>query len=74
MGRCIVGWALADWTDADQGLAEVLAMDPDWDDLADMTDILTELLQSPGAELSRLTPRLAEVTAARDAVRARYAE
>jgi hypothetical protein len=73
-GRCIVGWALADWADADQGLAEVLAMEPDWDDLADLVDILTDLLNSPGADRSGLSPRLAAVTSARDAIRERYAE
>jgi tetratricopeptide (TPR) repeat protein len=72
-GRCIVSWALADWADADRGLAAVLATEPAWDDLADLVDILTDLLHSPGADLSRLTPRLAAVTSARDAVRARYA-
>ncbi|WRZ92323.1 tetratricopeptide repeat protein [Streptomyces sp. NBC_01007] len=70
-GRCIVGWGLADWADADRGLAEVLAADPDWDDLAVLADILAELLLSPATDHSRLTPRLATVTAARDAIRAR---
>jgi len=73
-GRCIVGWALADWDDADRGLAQVLAMEPDWDDLADLVDILTDLLNSPGADHSHLAPRLVTVTSARDAVRARYAD
>ncbi|MCT9011202.1 hypothetical protein, partial [Streptomyces rhizosphaerihabitans] len=70
-GRCIVGWGLADWADADRGLAEVLAADPDWDDLAVLADILAELLLSPATDHSRLTLRLATVAAARDAIRAR---
>ncbi|WP_406170519.1 tetratricopeptide repeat protein [Streptomyces sp. NBC_00996] len=73
-GRCIVDWALADWDEADRALAEVLAMEPAWDDLAGLADILTDLLHSPGADRSELSPRLATVTSARDTVRARYAE
>jgi hypothetical protein len=49
-------------------------MEPDWDDLADLVDILTDLLNSPGADRSGLSPRLAAVTSARDAIRERYAE
>ncbi|MEU9135987.1 tetratricopeptide repeat protein [Streptomyces sp. NPDC048404] len=71
-GRCIIGWALGEWADADRGLGDVLAMEPEWDDLAELADILTELLAAPGADPSRLTPRLTAVTAARDAIRARY--
>ncbi|WP_445526693.1 tetratricopeptide repeat protein [Streptomyces cyslabdanicus] len=74
VGRCIVGWGLGDWAEADRALAEVLAADPDWEDLADLAHFLTELLHSPGADRSRLAPRLATVGAARDAVQARYAE
>ncbi|MFI7501349.1 tetratricopeptide repeat protein [Streptomyces sp. NPDC049687] len=73
LARCIVGCALADWDEADRGLAELLAMDHGWDDLADLDVSLTQLLHSPGADRARLAPRLAQVTAARDAVRARYA-
>ncbi|MER5381085.1 tetratricopeptide repeat protein [Streptomyces sp. NPDC002688] len=73
-GRCIIGWALGDWADADRGLAEVLALEPDWDELAELADILTELLLGPDTDHARLTPRLATVTAARDAIRARYTD
>jgi len=73
-GRCIVDCALADWDEADRGLDEVLALELDWDDLADLVDILTDLLNSPGADRSGLSPRLAAVTSARDAIRGRYAE
>ncbi|MET9897909.1 tetratricopeptide repeat protein [Streptomyces sp. NPDC006446] len=73
-GRCIIGWALGDWADADRGLAEVLATEPDWDDLAELADILTELLLGPDSDHAGLTPRLTAVTAARDAIRARYTD
>ncbi|WP_460066738.1 tetratricopeptide repeat protein [Streptomyces sp. YKOK-I1] len=73
LAHCIAGCALGDWPEADRRLAEVLAADQDWDDLADLADALTDLLHSPGADRSRLAHRLARVTEARDAVRARYA-
>ncbi|MFF4588997.1 tetratricopeptide repeat protein [Streptomyces sp. NPDC001388] len=73
LGQCVVGCALGDWARADRALAEALGTDQDWDDLADIGTALTELLHSPGADRARLAPRLAEITAARDAVRARYA-
>ncbi|MGW1067345.1 tetratricopeptide repeat protein [Streptomyces aureus] len=71
-GRCIVGWALADWAAADRELTALLALEPGWDELADLVDVLAELLRSPDAETAELTPRLATVTAARDAVRERH--
>lgn len=71
-GRCIVGWALADWAAADRELTALPALEPDWDELADLVDVLAELLRSPDAETAELTPRLATVTAARDAVRERH--
>ncbi|MEU1512061.1 tetratricopeptide repeat protein [Streptomyces sp. NPDC005811] len=71
--QCLLGWTLGDWADADRGLAAVLAGTPGWDLLAALADFLTELLRTPGADRSRLAPRLAQVTAARDAVQARYA-
>lgn len=49
-------------------------MDPEWDDLAELVGILTELLESPDSDRSALAPRLAAATEARDAVQARYAE
>ncbi|MEU4166426.1 tetratricopeptide repeat protein [Streptomyces sp. NPDC026665] len=70
-GRCIVGWALADWAGADRELAGLLALEPGWDELADLVDALTELLLCPGGESAELAPRLVAVTAARDAVRER---
>ncbi|MEU5339630.1 MULTISPECIES: tetratricopeptide repeat protein [unclassified Streptomyces] len=73
-GRCFVGCALADWPAADRGLAEFLAMNPDWDDLANLAAILTDVLESPGSDHDRLTARLTEVTTARDAIRARHAD
>jgi tetratricopeptide (TPR) repeat protein len=73
-GRCFIGCALADWAEADRGVSEVLAMEPGWDDLANLATILTDLLNSPDADRSGLTPRLTAITEARDAVRTRYAE
>ncbi|MFJ8107260.1 tetratricopeptide repeat protein [Streptomyces sp. NPDC096132] len=72
-GRLIAACALGDWAAADRALAEVLAVEQDWADLADLGAALTELLDSPGADRSRLAPRLARITEARDAVRARHA-
>ncbi|WP_018548253.1 tetratricopeptide repeat protein [Streptomyces sp. LaPpAH-108] len=71
--RCLVGCALGEWDSADSALAEALSR-PAWDDLALLADDLTELLNAPGADRSRLIPRLAAVTNARDAVQSRYAE
>ncbi|MFE2299612.1 tetratricopeptide repeat protein [Streptomyces sp. NPDC059445] len=71
-GRCIVAWALADWAAADRELTALLALDPDWEELANLVDVLDELLRCPDAETAELTPRLAAVTAARDAVRERH--
>ncbi|MFI5676708.1 tetratricopeptide repeat protein [Streptomyces cellulosae] len=73
-GRCLIGCALADWAEADRGLTEFLATDPGWDDLSLLADTLTELLQSPDANRTRLASCLTAVTTARDAVQARYAE
>ena len=67
-GRCFIACALGDWAEADQGLAEFLVLAPDWDELAELAGILTELLQSPEADGTRLTPYLTTVTQARDAV------
>ncbi|MFJ2259558.1 BREX system ATP-binding domain-containing protein [Streptomyces sp. NPDC087844] len=70
--RCFLGCALADWTAADQGLAEVLALPPDWDDLANLTLILTNLLTSPGADRPRVTRLLARTTRTRDEIQSRH--
>ncbi|MEU9959463.1 tetratricopeptide repeat protein [Streptomyces sp. NPDC050982] len=72
-GRCFVGCALADWPAADRGLAEVLAMNPGWDDLANLAAVLTDVLESPGSDRDRLTALLTEVTTPRDAIRANQA-
>ncbi|MFG2791445.1 tetratricopeptide repeat protein [Streptomyces sp. NPDC048419] len=63
-GRCFVGCALADWAEADRGLAEFLASTHDWDDLAYLASFLTELRQSPDADTARLTRYLTAVTEA----------
>ncbi|WP_210588863.1 tetratricopeptide repeat protein [Streptomyces sp. GESEQ-35] len=72
-GRCFIGCALADWSDADRGVAEILATHPDWNDLANLAGILTEILHSPDSDQARLAPRLATVAEARDAIQARHA-
>ncbi|GHH07307.1 hypothetical protein GCM10018780_41020 [Streptomyces lanatus] len=72
--HCFLGCALFDWAEADRGLAELLALDPAWDDLALLADMLTELLASPDADRPGLAGCLAAVTEARDAIQARYAE
>ncbi|WP_405956054.1 tetratricopeptide repeat protein [Streptomyces phaeochromogenes] len=72
-GRCFVGCALADWPAADRGLADFLATTPDWDDLANLTAVLTDVLQSPGSDRARVTAHLTQATRARDEIRARYA-
>ncbi|MCD7441462.1 tetratricopeptide repeat protein [Streptomyces lincolnensis] len=72
-GRCFLGCALDDRTEAAQGLADLLALDPGWMTLANLADILTDLLNSPDADRDGIAPLVAEVTAAAEAVRARYA-
>jgi hypothetical protein len=73
MGRCLAGWGLGDWAQADRALTEVLADGPAWTDLTELGHALRDLLHGPDAERHRIAPRLAAVAAARDAVRARYA-
>lgn len=65
--------ALAGWPALDSRLAELLASGAAWDDLTEIALALTELLNSKGADRTRLAPRLARVVAARDAVQERYA-
>ncbi|MFD0415948.1 tetratricopeptide repeat protein [Streptomyces sp. NPDC127108] len=73
--HALIALSLSDWTDADARLTHVLAAEaPHWADLADLADDLTTLLHAPGADRARLGPRLARVIAARDAVRAQYAD
>ncbi|MEU1183535.1 tetratricopeptide repeat protein [Streptomyces sp. NPDC005820] len=72
--RCIAACALSDWPEADRRLAEAPAADQDWDDLANLAQALTDLLNSPDADTTRLTPRLARVTRARDALRSRHTD
>ncbi|MEU6143236.1 tetratricopeptide repeat protein [Streptomyces sp. NPDC047081] len=73
-GRCFIGCALADWAEADAGLAEVFAADLGWDGLLNLSAILTDLLHSPGADTTAIAVRLETVTRARDALKARYAD
>ncbi|MFE0255058.1 tetratricopeptide repeat protein [Streptomyces sp. NPDC059010] len=69
--RCFIACALADWAEADQGLADFFAMEPGWDELANVAAILTDLLDSPHTHRTHLAPRLTAVTEACEAVRAR---
>ncbi|MFD7223573.1 tetratricopeptide repeat protein [Streptomyces sp. NPDC059892] len=62
-----------DWEVLDASLTALLALDHEWDDLADMACDLEELLGAPGVDTARLGPRLARVVAARDAFAARWA-
>ncbi|MDH6550629.1 tetratricopeptide repeat protein [Streptomyces sp. SAI-041] len=71
--HCFLGCALADDPRADRGLSELLALAPEWDDLATLARILAELLAAPGADRSsRLTTCLTAVTEARDALQERW--
>lgn len=71
----VSGAATADWATLDACLPRVLGApvpDVEWDDLAELAGLLTELLHAPGADRARLAPRLAGVVAARDAFRERW--
>ncbi|WJV48092.1 tetratricopeptide repeat protein [Streptomyces flavofungini] len=74
----LVAAGLGDWTALDTRLGDPLAAadgpGAHWADLADLADDLDALVRAPGADRARLGPRLARVVAARDAVRARYAD
>ncbi|KKD04095.1 ATP-binding protein [Streptomyces sp. WM6386] len=72
--HCFTGCALSDPPTAEQGLAETLALNPDWLHLAQLASILTDLRDSAGADVLRTTACLERVVEARDAVPARYAE
>ncbi|MGW1049175.1 tetratricopeptide repeat protein [Streptomyces sp. NPDC002521] len=65
------GAAVQDWPRLDTTL---LLGPAEYDGLATLADCLTALLHSPGMDRTRLAPRLARVTAAQDALRARYTE
>ncbi|MEU6089007.1 tetratricopeptide repeat protein [Streptomyces sp. NPDC047085] len=66
--------ALQSWPALDATLHHALTVPHEWPDLALLVDCLTVLHDSPGADRPRLAPRLARATAARDTMRARYAE
>ena len=72
--QCLADSALGRWPSVDASLADLMEVQADWDDLATLSAVLTELLRSPDADRARLAPRLTAVTAARDATQARYAE
>ncbi|WP_328494740.1 tetratricopeptide repeat protein [Streptomyces sp. NBC_00414] len=70
--RCFLACALADWHTATRALSDLLATPPAWDDLANLTLILTDLLASPGADRSRIEPVLAEATRSREEIKSRH--
>jgi tetratricopeptide (TPR) repeat protein len=72
--QCVVACALGDWRIADATLTHLLATEQDWDDLALLASMLTELMAAPGADRTRMAPRLTAVETARDAIQARYAD
>lgn len=69
----VVGYALGDWARADTALGVGVGEVQDWGALHEWYAELHTLLRSPGADRLRLSPRLAHVVAARDAVQTRYA-
>lgn len=71
--RVISSAGLADWSAVDVWLTSAMSSAPGWDDLADLADVLTILVDSHGADRSRFAPRLAAVIVARNAIQARYA-
>ncbi|MFK4102981.1 tetratricopeptide repeat protein [Streptomyces sp. NPDC019531] len=69
--HCFLGCALSDGRAADRGLSELLALHPEWDDLASLTGVLAELLTAPAtARSSHTTACLTAATEARDALQA----
>ncbi|MES5821838.1 tetratricopeptide repeat protein [Streptomyces sp. RG80] len=71
---CFTGCALFDPPTAERGLADTLALNPGWLPLANLASILTDLKDSPDADVPLITTCLEPVAEARDAVRALYAE
>jgi tetratricopeptide (TPR) repeat protein len=72
--HCFLGCALSDDPRADAGLSELLTLTPEWDDLATLAGILTELLTTPTTNRpTHTTTCLTAVTEARDAMQAMWA-
>ncbi|MFE0135022.1 tetratricopeptide repeat protein [Streptomyces sp. NPDC059037] len=69
----MVAAAQDDWPALDTHLTAFVTSEQEWDDLAELAQLMTELLHAPGADRARLAPRLGRVTAAREAIRERYA-
>ncbi|MEV7734999.1 tetratricopeptide repeat protein [Streptomyces sp. NPDC088921] len=67
--HCFLGCALSDDPAADRGLSELLALTPEWDDLATLSGVLTELAAAPATgRPSHATTCLTTVTEAKDAI------
>ncbi|MER6159698.1 tetratricopeptide repeat protein [Streptomyces sp. NPDC001868] len=71
--QALADCGLGHWAQADAKFAEALALDPDWEDLADLAHLLSLLSRTPDADPALFGPRIARLTAARDAFRDRYA-
>ncbi|WEO96851.1 tetratricopeptide repeat protein [Streptomyces sp. FXJ1.172] len=72
--RPVTSAALQNWPELDRDLHRFLTAPHPWPDLADLADALDILRLSPATDRTRLAPRLTRAIAARDAMRARYAE
>jgi tetratricopeptide (TPR) repeat protein len=72
--EAVVCAGLQDWAELDTRLERALAVPHEWADLMDLSECLEILLHSDGIDRTRLEAGLARVVAARDAMRARYAE
>jgi hypothetical protein len=70
----LISAGLQAWSDLDDRLHQALSVPHEWPDLATLASGLDTLLHSPGTDHARLAPALARVTAARDALQARYAD
>ncbi|MER7573990.1 tetratricopeptide repeat protein [Streptomyces sp. NPDC126514] len=72
--EAVICAGLQDWAELDTRLERTLAVPHEWADLMDLSECLEILLHSDGIDRTRLAAGLARVVAARDALRARYAE
>ncbi|MFJ9179680.1 tetratricopeptide repeat protein [Streptomyces sp. NPDC102360] len=71
--EAIVAAGLAEWSRLDSCLSDVLAARRPWDRIAQLVIELHSIAAAPGADRTRLAPRIARVEQARDAMQARFA-
>ncbi|WP_306322991.1 MULTISPECIES: hypothetical protein [unclassified Streptomyces] len=69
----LVAAGLGEWSRLDTHLSETLTAPTAWDDLADLALYLRSIAAAPGADRTRLAPRIACVEQARDELQARFA-